>query len=92
MSDYQYDFPFDIMDVAEILSLRIKRPGRKSRYADCPFCGDTDSKVIDSRPTEEGVAIRRRRECIECGKRFVTDIELKVLAEIFGVSCDELLN
>lgn len=38
----------------------------------CPFCGFEDSKVIDSRPTEEGVAIRRRRECIECGKRFTT--------------------
>lgn len=38
----------------------------------CPFCGYEDSKVIDSRPTEEGVAIRRRRECIECGKRFTT--------------------
>ena len=45
MSEYQYDFPFDIMDVAEILSLRIKRPGRKSRYADCPFCGDTRGKL-----------------------------------------------
>ena len=38
----------------------------------CPYCGFGDCKVIDSRPTEEGVAIRRRRECIECGKRFTT--------------------
>ena len=38
----------------------------------CPFCGFDDSKVIDSRPTDEGVAIRRRRECIECAKRFTT--------------------
>ena len=38
----------------------------------CPFCGFEDSKVIDSRPTDEGVAIRRRRECIECGQRFTT--------------------
>lgn len=38
----------------------------------CPFCGKADSKVIDSRPTEEGTNIRRRRECIECGKRFTT--------------------
>ncbi|MBR1970762.1 MAG: transcriptional repressor NrdR [Clostridia bacterium] len=38
----------------------------------CPFCGFEDSKVIDSRPTDEGVAIRRRRECIECTKRFTT--------------------
>ena len=38
----------------------------------CPFCDYEDSKVVDSRPTEEGVAIRRRRECIECGARFTT--------------------
>jgi transcriptional repressor NrdR len=38
----------------------------------CPFCGNPDTKVIDSRPTEEGQAIRRRRECENCGKRFTT--------------------
>ena len=38
----------------------------------CPFCGKFDSKVIDSRPTDEGQAIRRRRECNECQKRFTT--------------------
>ena len=38
----------------------------------CPYCGHEDSKVIDSRPTEEGVAIRRRRECIKCAQRFTT--------------------
>ena len=38
----------------------------------CPFCGYDDSKVIDSRPTDEGVAIRRRRECIKCAQRFTT--------------------
>ena len=38
----------------------------------CPFCGYEESKVIDSRPTDEGERIRRRRECIECGKRFTT--------------------
>lgn len=38
----------------------------------CPFCGYDDSKVIDSRPTDEGVAIRRRRECIKCSQRFTT--------------------
>lgn len=38
----------------------------------CPFCGKSDSKVIDSRPTDEGNNIRRRRECIGCGKRFTT--------------------
>ena len=38
----------------------------------CPFCGSEESKVIDSRPTDENERIRRRRECIQCGKRFTT--------------------
>ena len=38
----------------------------------CPFCGYEESKVIDSRPTEEGEKIRRRRECLQCQKRFTT--------------------
>ncbi|MBO5859217.1 MAG: transcriptional regulator NrdR [Clostridia bacterium] len=38
----------------------------------CPFCGFEESKVIDSRPTDEGERIRRRRECIGCLKRFTT--------------------
>ena len=38
----------------------------------CPFCDNLDTKVIDSRPKEDGHAIRRRRECEVCGKRFTT--------------------
>lgn len=38
----------------------------------CPFCGCEESKVIDSRPTDEGERIRRRRECVGCFKRFTT--------------------
>ena len=38
----------------------------------CPFCSNIESKVIDSRPTDENANIRRRRECVECGKRFTT--------------------
>lgn len=38
----------------------------------CPYCENLDTKVIDSRPTEEGHAIRRRRGCEKCGKRFTT--------------------
>ncbi|MHB0884281.1 MAG: transcriptional regulator NrdR [Bacillota bacterium] len=38
----------------------------------CPYCGEPESKVLDSRPTEEGAAIRRRRECQACGRRFTT--------------------
>lgn len=50
----------------------------------CPYCDFYESKVIDSRPTDEGQAIRRRRECIKCNKRFTTyekieDIPLVVI-------------
>ena len=38
----------------------------------CPFCAYTESKVIDSRPAEEGATIRRRRECLACQRRFTT--------------------
>ena len=38
----------------------------------CPFCGYTESKVVDSRPTDESAKIRRRRECLKCSKRFTT--------------------
>lgn len=38
----------------------------------CPFCAFEESRVIDSRPTDEGERIRRRRECLKCGKRFTT--------------------
>ena len=38
----------------------------------CPYCGFAESKVIDSRPAEEGATIRRRRECLSCQKRFTT--------------------
>jgi transcriptional repressor NrdR len=38
----------------------------------CPYCGAFDSRVLDSRPAEEGNSVRRRRECGECGRRFTT--------------------
>ena len=38
----------------------------------CPFCSYSESKVVDSRPAEEGATIRRRRECLSCAKRFTT--------------------
>ena len=38
----------------------------------CPYCGYTESKVVDSRPTDENERIRRRRECLKCAKRFTT--------------------
>ncbi|BFJ83934.1 transcriptional regulator NrdR [Ruthenibacterium sp. CLA-JM-H11] len=38
----------------------------------CPYCGEIESKVIDSRPADDGERIRRRRECLSCSKRFTT--------------------
>ena len=45
----------------------------------CPYCGHQDSKVIDSRPTDEGEAIRRRRECMKCEERFTTYEKVETL-------------
>ena len=50
----------------------------------CPFCGYEESKVIDSRPTDEGEKIRRRRECLECQKRFTT-FEVLESVQIFVI-------
>ncbi|ORV98360.1 transcriptional regulator NrdR [Mycobacterium kyorinense] len=47
----------------------------------CPFCRHPDSRVVDSRETDEGQAIRRRRSCPECGRRFTT-VETAVLAVV----------
>ena len=38
----------------------------------CPFCSSTDTKVTDSRDTDDGASIRRRRQCLSCGRRFTT--------------------
>lgn len=38
----------------------------------CPFCGHGDSKVVDSRSSDDGLSIRRRRQCLECGERFTS--------------------
>lgn len=48
----------------------------------CLFCGHMESKVIDSRSTEEGTTIRRRRECLECGKRFTTYEKIETIPMI----------
>ena len=46
----------------------------------CPFCGFVESKVIDSRPTDEYSSIRRRRECLKCQKRFTTYEKLESIS------------
>ena len=45
----------------------------------CPFCNAADTKVIDSRPTDDNASIRRRRQCETCGKRFTTYEKLETL-------------
>ncbi|GLY77851.1 transcriptional regulator NrdR [Actinoallomurus iriomotensis] len=53
----------------------------------CPFCRNPDSRVIDSRSTEDGAAIRRRRSCPECGRRFTTqETVLLMVAKRSGVT------
>jgi transcriptional repressor NrdR len=54
----------------------------------CPFCGDADTQVKDSRPTDDGGAIRRRRFCSACGQRFTT-IERVQLRELVVVKADQ---
>jgi len=46
----------------------------------CPYCGFMESKVIDSRPAEDGTSIRRRRECLKCQKRFTTYEKLETIS------------
>ena len=45
----------------------------------CPYCGEIESKVIDSRPADDGSRIRRRRECLSCQKRFTTYEKLETM-------------
>jgi transcriptional repressor NrdR len=63
----------------------------------CPFCRHPDSRVIDSRATEDGTAIRRRRSCPECGRRFTTqETVILMVAKRSGVtepfSRDKIIN
>ena len=57
-----------------------QKKGKECFYMKCPYCGFIDCKVIDSRPTEEGNAIRRRRECLKCEKRFTTYEKLETIS------------
>ena len=52
--------------------IKFRQKGFGLQFMKCPYCEHTDSKVIDTRPTEEGTSIRRRRECLKCEKRFTT--------------------
>ena len=54
----------------------------------CPFCGTNDDKVLDSRESPDGDAIKRRRECKECGRRFTTYEQIEEMA-LFIVKSDQ---
>jgi transcriptional repressor NrdR len=54
------------------LNLEKHRIRKETRRMICPFCRHDDSRVVDSRPADDGSQIRRRRECTECGARFTT--------------------
>ena len=60
----------------------------------CQFCNCADSKVVDSRPTDDGNSIRRRRECIQCGRRFTTyeKVEMQQLLVIKKDNSRELFD
>lgn len=45
----------------------------------CPFCGDDNTRVVDSRPADDNTSIRRRRQCDECGKRFTTFEKVEII-------------
>ena len=66
----------NLVDIILIRKSVVNGERRKKLWGErnmkCPFCGYTESKVIDSRPAEEGATIRRRRECLACQKRFTT--------------------
>ncbi|MCH7959571.1 MAG: transcriptional repressor NrdR [Candidatus Hydrogenedentes bacterium] len=48
----------------------------------CPFCSNNDAKVVDSRSSKDGVAIRRRRECLTCGRRYTTYERIEEVAQM----------
>ena len=56
----------------------------------CMYCGCLESKVIDSRSTEEGTMIRRRRECVNCGKRFTSYETIETPPVLVINSCGNL--
>jgi len=49
-----------------------EQPGRYGGFVRCPYCRENDDKVVDSRVADDGGAIRRRRECLACGRRYTT--------------------
>ena len=53
----------------------------------CPYCGSQESKVVDKRPTENEEAVRRRRECLKCSKRFTTYERVEVV-DLFVIKKD----
>lgn len=62
----------DRLNIFQYNQLKEVRGKDKVQIMRCPFCGDENTRVIDSRPADDGSSIRRRRQCDECSKRFTT--------------------
>ena len=61
---------------------------RRGFFVICPFCGHNDDKVIDSRASDGGRVVRRRRECIKCERRFTTYEKVEETARLMVVKRD----
>ncbi len=70
-----------------MLIYSLRQNAAKGGGMKCPICGAHDSRVLDSRPVEDGASIKRRRECVSCGKRFTT-YEMVETAPIMVVKKD----
>ena len=68
--------------LADIGSVQVTTQHQECDTMRCPFCGYQDSKVVDSRVSKDGEATRRRRECINCGRRFTTYERIEEVAQM----------
>ena len=71
-SGYADELSEDMLKEAEIEIIHLVNPAAGRRLMKCPYCGEIDNKVIDSRLSKDASVIRRRRECIVCSRRFTT--------------------
>lgn len=70
--DWESQIKQTVSSVKEVCREIVTDRERRNRDMKCPYCGNPDTRVIDSRPAEDKSSIRRRRSCDECGKRFTT--------------------
>ena len=78
----------DLRGRAPSLGVTATSGGDRSRPLICPYCGEDEDKVIDSRASDGGVSVRRRRQCLACGKRFTTYERIEKTARLMVVKKD----